>query len=635
MKPKIVTEETMHHELQLHRHSAPTPDASAPLSHLKKMALVDIEFNDLTYTVPFGRKGSKVILRGICGQFKSGELTAILGPSGAGKSTLLNILAGYNVITGLSGHVSVNGQIETVDHLKTLSCYIMQKDMIQPRLTVSEAMQFAVDLKLGRVSKEAKFAIITEILEILRLKSAWSTVTERLSGGEKKRLSIALELVNNPAVIFLDEPTTGLDEISASQCIDLLRCLAGLGRTVICSLHTPSASVFSKFDHVYVVAEGQCVYRNTVDNLVPFLRQAGIECPKHYNPADFMIDVSSGEYGKEWIAKMMNLVDTEMPIAPICRSPGEDDLLLAKRMAKVSWCDQFIALSRRMILQLNRNRNYIYLKISLYIFLGFIIGGLFLNVGDDGSKTLFNFGFCFACLIVFLYVPMLPVLLHFPSEVQLVKREYFNMWYNLSPYYCAFTLVNIPAQLLVSSIYLSIVYLITGQPLELFRCTLFFSILFICMFIAESLGMAIGSILNIVNGTFVGPALSVPLMLVAVQGIGETEALPIYRRLIMYLSYIRYGLEGLITVLYGYNRGKLYCPPSEIFCEFQMPKQILLTMQMEHVVVWVDIVALVIILVVLKILTYYLLRQRLRPNRTFQALKIIGRLVKSHLNIDT
>lgn len=634
MKPKIVTEETMHHELQLHRHSAPTRDASMPLSHLKKMAPVDIEFNDLTYTVPFSRKGSKVILRGISGQFKSGELTAILGPSGAGKSTLLNILAGYNVITGLSGHVSVNGQIQTVDHLKTLSCYIMQKDMIQPRLTVSEAMQFAVDLKLGRVSKEAKFAIITEILDILRLRNAWSTVTERLSGGEKKRLSIALELVNNPAVIFLDEPTTGLDEISATQCIDLLRCLAGLGRTVICSLHTPSAKIFSKFDHVYVVAEGQCVYRNTVDNLVPFLRQAGIECPKHYNPADFMIDVSSGEYGTECIGRMMNLVDTEMPIAPICRLPGKDDQL-AKRMAKVSWCDQFIALSRRMMLQLNRNRNYIYLKLSLHIFLGFIIGGLFLNVGDDGSKTLFNFGFCFACIIVFLYVPMLPVLLHFPSEVQLVKREYFNMWYNLSPYYCAFTLVNIPAQLLVSSIYLAMVYLITGQPWELFRCALFFGILFICMFIAESMAMAIASTLNIVNGTFVGPALSVPLMLVAVQGIGETEALPIYRRLIMYLSYIRYGLEGLITALYGYNRGKLYCPPSEIFCEFKMPKQILLTMQMEHVVMWVDILALVIILIILKVLTYYLLRQRLRPNRTFQALNLIGRLVKSHLNIDT
>ncbi|XP_043264536.1 ATP-binding cassette sub-family G member 1-like [Colletes gigas] len=611
----------------------PTHYTTLSMSHLKKMEPIDIEFNDLTYTIPYGRKGSKVIISGVSGQFKAGELTAILGPSGAGKSTLLNILAGYRS-TGVSGHVTVNGQAREAKLLKKLSCYIMQEDLLQPRLTVFEALQFAADLKLGNVSKETKIAAIEEVLEILRLKRAKDTVTERLSGGEKKRLSIALELVNNPAVIFLDEPTTGLDEISAAQCIDLLKSLTQLGRTVICSLHTPSASIFAKFDHTYVVAGGQCVYRGTVNNLVPFLRQVGIECPKHYNPADFVIEVSAGEYGSEWTNRMINAVNTELPIVPICRSKRHE-FQLAKEMPKISWSDQFLILSRRMMLQLYRNKNYMYLKIGLHVFLGFIIGGLFLNVGNDGSKTLFNFGFCFACLILFLYVPMLPVLLQFPSEVQLVKREYFNMWYNLSPYYCAFTLINIPVQVLVSSIYLSMVYVITGQPMELFRCTMFFSVCFMCMFIAESMALAIASTLNIVNGTFVGPAISVPLMLLAVQGLGETQTLPIYRKLIMYLSYIRYGLEGLITALYGFNRENLYCPPSEIFCEFRAPRQILLTMQMEHVVFWVDFVALIIILILLKILTYYLLRQRLKPNRTFQALHLIGRLIKSHLNINT
>ncbi|XP_053980636.1 ATP-binding cassette sub-family G member 1-like [Hylaeus volcanicus] len=607
--------------------------ATVSLSHFKRMAPIDIEFNDLTYTIPYGRKGKKVILSGVSGQFKSGELTAILGPSGAGKSSLLNILAGYKS-TGVTGHISINGQTREAKRLRKLSCYIMQKDLLQPMLTVFEALQFAVDLKLGKTSREEKLTAIEDVLEILRLKRAKDTITERLSGGEKKRLSIALELVNNPAVIFLDEPTSGLDEISAAQCIDLLVRLARLGRTVICSLHTPSASIFSKFDHTYVVAGGQCIYRSTVDNLVPFLRQVGIECPKHYNPADFVIEVSAGDYGTEWTSRMINLVDTELPIVPICR-PTQREFQLPKEMPRLSWCDQFVILSRRMTLQLWRNKNYMYLKIGLHVFLGFIIGALFLNVGNDGSKTLFNFGFCFACLILFLYVPMLPVLLHFPSEVQLVKREYFNMWYKLSPYYCAFTVMNIPVQVLVSTIYLSMVYIITGQPLELFRCAMFFGVCFICMFIAESMALAIASTLNIVNGTFVGPAISVPLMLLAVQGLGETQTLPVYRKLIMYLSYIRYGLEGLVTALYGFNRENLYCPPEEIFCEFRAPRQILLTMQMENVVFWVDVVALIVILVLLKILTYYLLRQRLKPNRTFRALHLIGRLIKNHFDFNT
>lgn len=601
------------------------------LSHLRKLPPIDIEFNDLTYTIPYGPRGSKVILRGICGQFKSGELTAILGPSGAGKSTLLNILAGYRV-TGAAGHVSINGDARDVESFKKISCYIMQEDLIQPRLTVYEAMQFAVDLKLGNVPKETKLTAIEEILDILRLTRAKDTIAERLSGGERKRLSIALELTNNPPVIFLDEPTSGLDEISATQCIDLLERLARLGRTVICSLHTPSASIFAKFDHIYIVASGQCAYRNSVQNLLPFLQQVGLECPKHYNPADFVIEMSAGEYGAEWITRMVSFVDTEMPIDPISRPATTYPM---KRMSKIPWFDQFTTLSRRMLLQLYRNKNYVYLKIGLHIFLGFIIGGLFLDVGNDGTKTLFNFGFCFACLIVFLYVPMLPVLMHFPSEVQLIKREYFNLWYDLSPYYCAFTVVNIPLQVIVSSIYLLMVYVITGQPMELFRFTMFFSVCLLCVFIAESMALAIASTLNIVNGTFVGPAITVPLMLVAVQGLGETQDLPIYRKLIMYLSYIRYGLEGLITALYGFNRGTLYCPPTEILCEFGAPPVLLQTMQMKHAVFWIDFLALIIILVFLKITTYYLLRQRLRPNKTFQALHLIGRLIKSHFNIAT
>ncbi|XP_076227054.1 ATP-binding cassette sub-family G member 1 isoform X2 [Nomia melanderi] len=601
--------------MQLQRCSdrPPTQDA-VPLSHLRKMAPANIEFSNLTYTIPYSGKGPKAILKGISGQFRSGELSAILGPSGAGKSTLLNILAGYRS-TDVTGHVSVNGRTECIDRLRKLSCYIMQEDLLQPRLTVFEAMQFTMDLKLGNVSGETKLAAIEEILEVLRLKRARNTVTENLSGGERKRLSIALELTNNPPVIFLDEPTTGLDEISALQCVDMLKQVAQLGRTVICSLHTPSATMFSRFDHIYVIAEGQCVYRSTVDDLVPFLQQVGIECPKHYNPADFMIEVSAGEYGTEWIGRLMSFVDTELPIVPISPWSKEKEQF-AKETISVPWLDQFVILSKRMLLQLYRNRSYVYMKLSIHVFLGLVIGALFQNVGNDGTKSLFNFGFCFASLMIFLYVPMLPTLMQFPAEVQLVKREYFNMWYNLSPYYCAFTVVSIPTRIMESTIYLSIAYLITGQPLELFRCSLFFSICIMCMFIAESMALAVASTLSTI-------------------GLGETKPLPIYRSLTMYVSYIRYGLEGLVTSLYGYNRGKLYCPPSEYFCYFAVPQQLLLIMRMEHVQMWINIFALLVVLLAMKILTFYLLRQRLTPNKTFQALRLAGRLIKGHLNINT
>lgn len=601
----------------------------ARLSHLLKMAPVDIEFNDLTYTVPCGRKGSKVVLRGVSGQFKSGELTAILGPSGAGKSSLLNILAAYRTI-GAAGHVTINGQPRDMSVFKKMSCYIMQEDRIQPQLTIFEAMQFAADLKLGNIPKTAKLYAINEILNILRLTNAKGTVTERLSGGEKKRLSIALELINNPPVIFLDEPTTGLDEISSSQCVGLLKELAQLGRTVICSLHTPSATIFKKIDHVYVVAGGQCVYRNSVDNIVPFFRQIGIECPKHYNPADFAIEVSAGEYGQEWVERMIAYVDAKQPIVPINRS-NKYNLELLSKLEKASWTDQFITLLKRMILQFYRNRNYMYLKISMHIFLGFILGGLFLGVGSDATKSLYNYGYCFACLILFLYVPMLPVLLHFPSEVQLIKREYFNRWYDLSSYYTAYTVLNIPIQIFLASIYVSMTYVLTEQPIELFRCTMFFVTCCICAVIANNIALSIATMLNVVNCIFLGPTLSVPLMLFAIQGMGETEPVSMFRKLIMYLSYIRYGLEALSLSIFGYNREPIPCPAEEQYCEFRLPRYMLKIMQMETATYWFDIVSLVFILITTKVIAFYLLRQRLQPNRTFQALRLIGRLVKEQL----
>lgn len=156
-------------------------------------------------------------------------------------------------------------------------------------LTVHDVMMYAADLKLGfsDLTKEQKMDVVNEIIHLLRLEKTVNTKCSQLSGGELKRLSIAQELVNNPPAIFLDEPTTGLDDMSSTQCVELLKRLATGGRTVICSVHTPSAKIFEMFDHIYVVANGQCVYNGRGQNIVPYMETIGLRCPKTYNPADF------------------------------------------------------------------------------------------------------------------------------------------------------------------------------------------------------------------------------------------------------------------------------------------------------------------------------------------------------------
>ncbi|KAL4715556.1 hypothetical protein ACJJTC_009182 [Scirpophaga incertulas] len=624
--------------------SAPRALGRAHLSHLPQRPPVNLSFQDLSYTVNNG-KISKIILRSISGEFKSGQLTAILGPSGAGKSTLLNILAGYRV-AGASGQIFINGESRDLKQFRKLSRYIMQEDLLQPFITVQEAMTIAADLKLGSaITKEKKAVVVDEIVQLLRLTKAKNTATERLSGGERKRLSVALEMLNNPPVIFLDEPTTGLDDVASSTCLSLLKRVARGGRTVVCSLHTPSARLFAELDHVFVVAGGRCAYHGSAAGVVPFLADLNLPCPTTYNPADFIIEVSSGEYGPHadrMVAAVENGRNQHWRHYTTDEFAVEDlelEQLNSGGVENHSYkhgstaCQQFLVLLRRMLLQTVRNTNYLWLRVGLHVFLGFIVATLFYRMGYDASKTIFNFGFCYACIIAMLYIPMMPVLLAFPKEVQLIKREYFNRWYGLKPYYAALVVSRTPATIFFSLIYLVITYPLTNQPMELSRVLMFTTICIMVALISESMGTVISSMLSVVNSVFLGPAMSVPLMLLAVYGIGTgDEVPPLLWRVARAGSFLRYGIEGLVAAVYGAPRDDLTCPDHVDYCEYKNVRYFVKLMGMAGVSFWADFGVLLLMLCTMNLTGYYLLRQRLSPNYAFRAIKVIGSFIKTKMS---
>ncbi|KAI8422551.1 hypothetical protein MSG28_006351, partial [Choristoneura fumiferana] len=373
---------------------------------------------------------SKLILRGITGEFQSGQLTAILGPSGAGKSTLTFL----GRVTGAGGQICTNSEPRDLRQFRKLSRYIMQEDLLQPLITLVIKM----------------------------------TVPKA-------------DMIHN---------------IKKSQ---------SQGHNI-----QAAARLFAEFDHVYVVADGRCAYQGTSAGVVPFLKELQLICPTTYNPADFVIEVSSGEYGFH-VDRMVAAVDNgrnqrwrDYAVEDLVEEEVEIEQLNAGGVEEHCYkygttpCEQFCILLRRMLLQNVRNRGYLHLRVCLYLFLGFLIGALFSQMGYDASKAMFNFGFCYACVIAMFYIPMMPVLLAFPSEVQLVKREYFNRWYGLKPYYAALVVSRTPATIFFSLIYISITYPLTSQPMELPRILMFTTICLVTALISESMGTVISATLSVV-----------------------------------------------------------------------------------------------------------------------------------------
>ncbi|GAB0089083.1 ATP-binding cassette sub-family G member 4 [Sergentomyia squamirostris] len=620
-------------------HSPDARDTGSPLinsedtmelrafSNLPSREPVDIQFKDVTYSVNVGfRKGKKEILHKVNGKFPGGQLIAIMGPSGAGKSTLLDVLSGYKK-SNVNGAVYVNGRIRNLASFRKMTCYITQDDHLQVLLTVLENMRIAADFKLGpNYPVQEKDARIEDILTVLGLYEHQFTLAGRLSGGQKKRLSIALELISNPTIMFLDEPTTGLDSFSCTQVVDLLKTLASQGRTIICTIHQPSAKLFAEFDQVYVLSLGECLYQGSTGNLVPYLHSIDLPCPKYHNPADYIIELACGEHGDDKIQHMVNgmgngecldwfgdpskvlKLETLRMKYPIQRPTKENTILQATN----HW-NQLKTLLRRGIIRGKRDTTLTHLRIGVNIIVAAMLGFLFIEGGNEGSRVLDNYNLMFANLMHHSMTTMMLTVLTFPTEMAILRKEHFNRYYSLKSYYASVTLLDIPMVSFCCLIYTVIVYFLSYQPPEFFRFSMFFTISLLVAFVAQSIGLMVGAWFNVVNGTFIAPVSSIPMMMFA--GFGVTlRDLPPYLKWGSYISYLRYGLEGYVGAIYGANRETLVCE-AKPYCHFKYPKRFLQEISMEGDQFWTDVYALCINMLLFRIFAYVLLKAKLRAVR--------------------
>jgi ATP-binding cassette, subfamily G (WHITE), member 1 len=221
--------------------------------------------------------------------------------------------------------------------------------------------------------------------------------TGDLSGGEQKRLSIALEIIDNPSILYLDEPTTGLDSVSSVQCIKLLKKLAREDRTIVCTIHTPSALMLEIFDHLYALADGCCIYQGSVMHIVTFLKELDLACPSNYNPSDFLTEIANNEYGihNERLTESIGNGTNEnfrTTIEYTLTSHKSLDLLLDCNLTTdipTNFFDELRQLLVRNFLITTRDKCLTLLRLAIHFIVAVFIGLMYFGIGNDGAN-IFN-----------------------------------------------------------------------------------------------------------------------------------------------------------------------------------------------------------------------------------------------------
>ena len=235
------------------------------------------------------------------GSIDASELVAVMGPSGAGKSTFMNVLCGRAFYGEVTGEIRINGKVDRMENHRDLMGFVPQDDIVHEDLTVKENLIYAANLRLPTsTTRKEKLALVEATLKMLQIyhvrHSIVGSVSKRgISGGQRKRVNIGMELVAKPAALFLDEPTSGLDSTSSEVILDSLKRLTRFGMTVITVIHQPRYSIFRRFDRVLLLGKGgRTVYEGPSERAQDYFLNLGFKCPDGENVADFLMDVMSG-----------------------------------------------------------------------------------------------------------------------------------------------------------------------------------------------------------------------------------------------------------------------------------------------------------------------------------------------------
>ena len=441
-----------------------------------------LTFRDVSYFVPTPGNRELQLLRNITGSFVPGRLTALIGSTGAGKTTLMDVLAGRKTMGRTTGDIRVNGFPKEQRTFTRIASYCEQTDVHAPQTTVLEAVQFSAAMRLsGDVAPEQRAAFVEDVLVRVEMDAHRHALVgipgvTGLSAEQRKRLTIAVELVANPSIIFLDEPTSGLDSRSAAVVVRAVRAGVDIGRTVVCTIHQPSVQVFEAFHELLVLRPGgECVFFGQLgdeskDMISYFigLSQDIVPPAADFNPATWVLDVTSAaneealrldfaeEYGRSDVAAAM-LQRTEQLAQP---QAGASAVSFTSEYAR-STRTQFLLLLRRNWRTWWRSPSYNLVRAMMTVLIALFFGTVYWARGNKRStlSDVFNIMGAMYAAVLFLGVnnasTVQPVV---TAERDVSYRERGAGMYAPLPWAAAIQLVELPYLVAQTSIYVAILY---------------------------------------------------------------------------------------------------------------------------------------------------------------------------------
>eukprot|EP00475_Leptophrys_vorax_P023598 TRINITY_DN3229_c0_g1_i3.p1 TRINITY_DN3229_c0_g1~~TRINITY_DN3229_c0_g1_i3.p1 ORF type:complete len:687 (+),score=141.68 TRINITY_DN3229_c0_g1_i3:16-2076(+) len=560
----------------------------------RSIAPVRLEFKNISLSIPIGKpkKGQpivqKQILRDISGWANPGEVLAIMGPSGSGKTSLLSVLSGRAAANAhIEGSVTVNGEKVTKAFMKRSAGYVLQDDLLLAHQTVRETIEFSAKLRLVGMSASERAKRVEEVIGELGLRKVENTfigneIKRGISGGERKRVSVALEVMRDVSVLFLDEPTSGLDSFVAYNTIEVLKMLAQKHQmTIICTIHQPRSQIWKMFDKLLLLSDGKTMFFGPSRDVIPFFSNAGFPCPTHFNPADFFLDLVAIDYRsstkeKETIGRVQKIADVyvhekEKLLGPDMKEDipiDEADLINQPRSPshfeippKSSFIVQLAALLHRVFIERIRDKIATLFRWVSQVFVALIIGWVYFDLGTDQASIQNRAGLLFFVIVQQGFALSQTVVDRFPAERVIFARENGGGFYGSTAYYLSKNIAELPISFFITISYGSIMYWMTGLQSDAGKFFIFLLTMVGTAFSAEGVGFFISTISpNVMIANLLTPIILITFLLLS-GFYANISTIPKFFIWLEYISFMRYGYSAIMTN--EFTGLTLYCTSSE------------------------------------------------------------------------